>query len=324
MTIKNEPYVDQLISIQQEKKRKSKLVKPTDLRMKMQYRKKREKLKKSTILAADEIKTEPIDNDFPTSTIPSSLKPLTVPVKKSEQLIENDLMNFVIKKKSPKSHCIEMFPRLSNSQAETKIKSNKESSPTKKITAKKVTKIQRDNIKSVPESSKTLTLISVKPDPKSTKTLAASVKPVPDKSLKTSSVNIIKPGPKSSKPGPKSSKPGLKSSKLLKTITKPGPKCSKTIKNDSKCESKSLNTIANFAEPDLKSLKTKTDKSVESAPKPAKSIEEDEDHLLDEEGNESFTTDLVDEDALLNDVESEGKLLKSNFFMHIIISKRLS
>lgn len=304
MTIKNEPYVDELISIQQEKKRKSKLVKPTDLRIKTQYRKKREKLK-STILAANEIKVEPVDNGFPSSSVPSPLKPLTVPVKKSEQFKENDLMNFVIKKKSPKSHFIEMFPRLSNSQAETKVKSSNESSPKK--TAKKITKINRDNIKLVPESSKTLT--SVKPGPKSTKTFAAGVKPVPDKSFTTSLVSI--------KPGPKSSKPGPKSSKLLKTIAKPGPKCSKTITNDLKPITKSLNAIGNSAEPDLKSLKNITDESVDPAPKPAKYIEDDEDHLLEEEGNDSFTTDLVDEDALLNDIESEGKLL--NFFLFFII-----
>ena len=309
MTIKNEPYVDELISIQQEKKRKlSKLVKPTDLRIKMQHRKKRERLK-STILAANEIKTEPIDNDFPNSSkIISSLKPLTIPPKKSEQFKENDLMNFVIKKKSPTSHCIEMFPRLSNSQTETKLKTSTESSPKKNV--KKITKINRNNIKTVPESSKTLTSI------KSTKTLPSSVKTVPDKSSKTSSVGI--------KPGPKSSKPGPKSSKLSTPITKPGPKCSKTVTNNLKPSAKSLNTIGNSLEPDLKSSKTITDESVNPAPEPAKDFDNDEDRLLEEEGNDSLTTELVDEDALLNDAESEGELLNCNFFcynsMHIIIS----
>ena len=275
VTIKNEPYVDEIISIQQQQKKKRTVVKPTDLRLKIQQKNKKLKQKLvSTILEPDEIKTEPVDPVFSASSTPSKvddtprIKPLIITKKKSECTKSNDLMNFVIKKKSPQSTRIQMYPRLSNSQAETTIKSSKDTSPTKK-TAKPF--------------QKTITEGFVKPGPKSSKKIEVDKDKLLDKEE-----NGSRTSPQS-------------------THIQMYPRLSNLQAETTIKSSKDTSPTKKTAKPFQKTI---TDGFVKPGPKSSKKIEVDEDKLLDEEENGSDTSDLSDEDALLNDAESEGKFSK--------------
>ena len=297
MAIKNEPYVDELIQ------RQKKVIKPTDLRLKVERKKKKKKL---AILRADQIKNEPLDSSYSTSDASSEasktvtpLKPLIIPSDESKKTNKpKDLMNYVIKKK-PHSNTIKMFPCMSNSQDES-IKNSKDTPTSVKKKVRPFLKTSEGLAKASPKKT-----IGVDKVPLNGKTLKTSID---TRKLQTAKSKTLKAKSKTIMTDTVNSVNASSPLNSVKTSSVDTSKAGSLIseRKSTVCLAKPDHLSTNKSE--LVKIKSKSNPlSSKPAPKSRRIIEEEqEEDLLNEDVESTGESDDLDEDKLLNDATSES------------------